>query len=478
MKSLFLAAALAASASAQSETGVAAKVASVFSESQSKTAPRVVEEAYEDEGEEYVAEIDPVRRALAFAAPTKKEARRLGGVYGLCADGVTVPDNGVLVCDPANSLPQICTLSCKQGFWSSGTHKDIACADAMCEGPCISTKYECKGSQIKFATRDCDVTRYVPCEGETVVEASNRRRLEDGSLEPLAPGEVEYGHCLETVTEQCSYSFYEEVSRPCCNYTQVLAPEDCWNSGCSGNCDKPGVYHYYSNSCSDVCPPWRDPDAPNFNCSPCVQPTLPAKAKVLESNSVDGSPASELYVGCEPGYYGNRVRSYCMSTDGSFFPPVSTIQCFKCPAAPELSGELFEAIPVEVNADGTVGAIEYRCINGFVGESTFANCDKDAGFWSFPTAPYCELPAAPSVSASASASAEPAGPEPSASETPAPTPSESATPSSLPTITPTRTPSASKSPRPPKVKGSRAPTQAPKLRVSAVPSSSASPVRA
>ncbi len=384
----------------------------------------------EEEEYEYIAAIDPVRRALSLAANNRTEARRLGGVYGLCDMDVTIPEFGALVCDPPNSLPQICTLACKQGYYSSGIHRDIVCADAMCEGQCASQKYECKGTQLKFATRDCDVTRYVPCD------------------------ETEF--CIETVTESCSYSFYEEVSRPCCNLTTILAPDNCWNSGCTGSCDNPGVYHYYSNTCADVCPPWRDPEVPQFSCSPCQVPTIfNPHVRILSTDTNDENEIpSQITVGCEKGYWGNIVTSYCTSADGSFYPPVSNINCNPCSEPPNMEGDMFERVDLEP------GSVEFRCLSGFVGESTFSSCDNN-GIWSSVTPPYCDL--APTVSVSPSASV-------SVfilldSEEPSPSNEPTTTQSTSPSFSATMTPSASKSPRPPKVKGSRAPTQPPKLRI-------------
>ena len=126
-----------------------------------------------------------VQRVLS--AKDIKEQRRLGGVFGLCADGVIIPSNGALVCDPPDTLPQICTLVCKPGYYSSGPSKDIACADAMCQGDCISQNYECTGMVMKTATRPCTHTQYTTCN--------------DGIST----------HCLEDVTEECTYNFYEEV---------------------------------------------------------------------------------------------------------------------------------------------------------------------------------------------------------------------------------------------------------------------------
>ncbi len=373
---------------------------------------------------EYQATIDPEVQARVLSATSHTHARKLGGVFGLCADGINIPLKGGLVCDPPNTLPQICTLVCQQGYYSSGVNKDLVCADAMCEGPCKTDPYECVGNQIKFGTRPCSYIRYTNCTDS------------DSQL------------CLETVEEECKYTYYEEVRRPCCNLTQVGEPEGCWTSGCTGNCDSPGVYHYYSTTCADVCPPWQDPPNPAFQCSACQVPELPPHAIVLSSNAKEFDPPSEITVGCDVGYWGSIQTSYC-TTDGSFYPPVD-IQCNPCSAPPEFEAELVERVVQ------TLELVEFRCIHGYVGDSTFSECHKETGVWSNVEPPYCE--AAPSPGATPSIT-------PSASIRPDPEPSVSPTPSEAPTETPTRTPSASKSPRPPKVKGSRAPTQPPKLRI-------------
>lgn len=394
----------------------------------------------EEDTYEYIASIDPLVKRRVLSAVTLKEQRRLGGVFGLCADGVQIPLHGGLVCDPPNSLPQICTLACKKGYYSSGQHRDIACADAMCEGQCSVNKYDCVGTEIKFGSRPCTITRYTQCSES------------DSQL------------CLEDVTEECKYSFYEEVRRPCCNLTQIDPPDGCWTSGCTGNCDAPGVFHYYSSSCGDVCPPWRDPDVPQFNCSSCIVPELSMNSEIIDSDSEGVDPPSAISVGCSPGFWGPQVVSYCMSTDGTFYPPVAT-DCIQCSSPPELEGEAFTT--VQINP----GRFEFRCTSGYVGDSTFTQCDSITGIWNTPDAPYCDL--LPSIateqgpnetpSITPTASLRPLyGDLPSPSETP----TQSQTPSQTPSETPTQTPSASKSPRPPKIKGSRAPTQPPKLRVS------------
>jgi hypothetical protein len=386
----------------------------------------------EDDNYEYVPVIDSIVSERVLSTVSVKEQRRLGGVFGLCADNVDIPLNGGLVCEPPNSLPQVCTLVCKKGYYSSGRHRDIACADAMCEGQCSSTKYDCIGNQMKFATRPCTVTRYTQCsESESLL-------------------------CLEDVTEECAYSFYEEVRRPCCNLTETNPPEGCWTSGCGGNCDVPGVFHYYSNSCPDVCPPWRDPDVPQFGCSECIVPVLSEHSKIIMS---DGEPPSEITVGCSVGFWGTPITSYCMSTDGTFYPPINSIQCKECSSPPILEGDVFTSIQVNDSS------IEFRCNDGFIGDSTFTVCDSITGIWNTPSAPYCDVIVESTVTSSISPSAT-TGATPNFKKEPSQSPIPSQTPSETPSQTRTMTPSMSKSPRPPKVKGSRAPTQPPKLRVS------------
>ena len=390
-----------------------------------------------EEPYEYVAELDPLHVSRVLAARTVKEARKLGGVFGLCAMDVHIPNTGALVCDPPDRLPQICTLACKKGYYSAGQHRDIACADAMCEGQCIAQKYECKGAEIKFATRPCEYMRYTTCE------------------------ETASSMCIETVNDLCTYSYYEDVSRPCCNITQVAPPEGCWTSGCTGSCESGGgVFHYFSSGCGDVCPPWRDPETPQFACAPCTPPTSYPPNTVIVSNADGVDPPSQITVSCAPGYWGTSVQSYCMTTDGSFYPPVTEIRCEACSAAPILEGDRFATRQVDA------GSVEFYCLPGFVGETTFSSCNKETGMWSFVEPPYCDVAPTPSITPSATPVVSLEGLESLedleniAVEDPSATP----TPTSTPTVTATPTPSASKSPRPPKVKGSRAPTQPPKLR--------------
>ena len=387
----------------------------------------------EDDFYEYIPDIDPIVSGRVLSAVTFKEQRRLGGVFGLCADGVDIPLHGGLVCDPPDSLPQICTLVCKKGYYSSGLSRDIACADAMCEGQCISTKYDCIGNQMKFATRPCTITRYTQCADS------------DSQL------------CLEDVTEECKYSVYEEVRRPCCNLTEINPPEGCLTSGCTGNCDAPSVFQYYSNSCPDVCPPWRDPDVPQFRCSACIVPSLSENSEIISSDAEGFDPPSTITVGCSSGFWGERITSYCMSTDGSFYPPVNSIECKQCSSPPSLESDAFTGFQLNDSS------IEFRCNDDYSGESTFTICNSETGIWNTPVPPYCDVipapNATPSISPSTTIYVSQEYESPSLSSTPTVTPSVTSS------ISSSMTPSASKSPRPPKVKGSRAPTQPPKLRI-------------
>jgi hypothetical protein len=149
-----------------------------------------------------------------------------------------------------------------------------------------------------------------------------------------------------------------------------------------------------------------------------------------------------------------------MSTDGTFYPPVAT-ECTLCSSPPEIEGEAFTT--VQINP----GRFEFRCTSGYVGDSTFTQCDSITGIWNTPDAPYCDLMPSPNETPSITPSATVGViADKTIIQSPSETPTQSQTPSQTPSETPTQTPSASKSPRPPKIKGSRAPTQPPKLRVS------------
>lgn len=450
MKSLFLAAfAIAGAAAQQGESAVAGdvdsntlrrRVADLWKDGQAPGAnslPRsagegsfVLPPVEEEDDEDMVIPVDPIRRALALNATSPAEARKLGGIFGLCADGLVIPPEGALVCDPPNALPQICSMQCRQGYYSSGA-VDVACADAMCQGNCKAEAYECKGNALAYGSRECSYTRYTSCDT------------------------VESGMCLETVTEPCSYSYYVETTRPCCNFTQIDSPDGCWNSGCSGTCGSPGVFHYYSQKCGDSCPPWRDPVQPSFACKPCRPPTTFSNvgAGVVKSNAVGTDPASLVTVGCLPGYFGAAMDAFCMVSDGSFYPDTSSVSCSVCSAPPAVNSGLVEAV-VTASTDGIAGTVSYQCIPGFVGTPFIAKCDSVTGAWTNVVEPDCQVAPTPSVTATASVSPTPSFDPELYTAVPTITPTAS--------ITATGTPSVSKSPRPPKVKGSRAPSPAAK----------------
>jgi hypothetical protein len=349
------------------------------------------------------------------------------GAFGLCLYNVVIPEDASLVCDPPNRLPQICTLKCADGYYSVG-NKDVACADSICSGSCSTESYEIVGADIQYSSRPCEYTRYVECN----TTAS--------------------GLCLETVLEECKYSYYVETRRPSCRLKQENVPEDCWTSGCFGNCDKPGNYHYYSLRCSDSCIPWRDPAEPEFACKKCSEP-LQLNGTILEYIT----PSQIRYI-CPKGTWGEPSGlSYCMSFDGSWYPPAPSgqVQCSQC-IIPEIFYDITDAHILNIIDNGE---IEIRCTDGYLGEDAIrVKCSQLSGTWNYTVddIPQCYI----------------WSPTATPTQTPSITSSASITPidpSTEPTTTPTHTPSASKSPRAPKVKGSRAPSPAPKVRGSMIP---------
>jgi hypothetical protein len=360
--------------------------------------------AHADDTEDSYVFIDPNVRARVLAETTTEGVLRASGAYGKCASNVAMPANGGIVCDPPNILPQICSLVCKGGYYSSGRHKDVACADAMCTGPtCTPTHRNYTSNVLRYDTRECEYVKWNEC---TTTQS---------------------GLCLETTTETCQYSYYEEVEYTECVLVPTDAP-DCWNSGCRGTCTNPGTYHYYTKSCPTTCAPWQDPPVPEFACSPCRIPSLPEHTIML-SAFVE---SSEIKVGCADGYWGGNRTSYCVM-DGSFYPPIE-LACNQCSEPPMIEYETFTAIR-------TTGMVEFRCADGYVGDSTFTKCDRYTGEWNLPHAPNCDIYVEPSVSAS-----------------PSPTVTIGYTLTSSPTPSMIESSSPSKTPRPPKIKGSRAPS--------------------
>ena len=74
------------------------------------------------------------------------------GAFGLCLYDIDIPEAASLVCDPPNRLPQICTLQCADGYYSTG-NSDVACADSICTGTCSSEPYDEIGADIQYSSR-------------------------------------------------------------------------------------------------------------------------------------------------------------------------------------------------------------------------------------------------------------------------------------------------------------------------------------
>ena len=393
------------------------RVFDAWTESQlHKSVPKEIEE----EQESYVY-IDEDRRLRVLSANSSQEMLNASGQFGKCGMDITLPVKGALVCDPPNALPQICSLVCQRGYYSSGPNKDIACADNLCRGSCTPETVEYVSNELRYGSRECSYTQWKECDT------------------------TESGLCLETVTEPCSYSYYVESKQSGCKLTEESVPSGCWSSGCMGSCEKSGGYHYYTSRCPSACKPWQDPEKPNFVCSPCRAPVLPTNSAILESDALSANdPPSQITVGCAEGYWGTSMKANCMSYDGSFYPPV-IVACSKCSVPPTIEYETFVTID-------RGGFFEYKCADGYAGESTYMHCNKVDGSWPEPQAPECYPDVSPSPSVSPSATLTPGF-------------SLSATPSN----TPAQSPSVSKTPRAPKVKGSRAPSPAAKQLGSAPP---------
>ena len=337
------------------------------------------------------------------------------GALGQCLTNITIPDTGSFICDPPNQYPQICTLMCDDGYYSTGT-KDIACADSICRGSCTPKYEEVIENIIEYATRECEYTRWVECE------------------------ENESGLCIETITEPCQYSYYVEKKKKECKLVPENPPEGCPNSGCIGTCEKPGTFHYYASRCKQSCPPWRDPVNPVFVCKKCNEPPQ------LPGTVIQYIRPSEIRYACSEGTWGTpSSSSYCMSFDGSWYPNPPAPICKKC-IPPNIEGDIagFHVIMQKNESSITVG-----CASGYIGEEVTTKCSQLDGTWSHIEYPSCTI-WSPTVTSTTT---------PSITSSPSITPvsqSPEASPSSNPT------PTSSKTPRPPKVKGSRAPSPKPK----------------
>jgi hypothetical protein len=222
-----------------------------------------------------------------------------------------------------------------------------------------------------------------------------------------------------------AWTDYVREERPCCALEKAEAAW-CDLGACTGNCVDPGAYVFESVTCPDVCVPFRDVE-PVWQCKPCMLPTM--TGVVMESHE-----PGVVSLRCPDGHWGASATLRC-GPDGAW-GTLPNLGCRHCAEAPypieEIDGDMLE---VEVGA----GYVKVRCRPEYAPmEWTFA-CDASTGEW-----PYWE---------------EFACYEP---------PSPSATPTESPLI-PSATPSPSKSPRAAKVKGSRAPTQPPKMRGSRLP---------
>lgn len=242
--------------------------------------------------------------------------------------------------------------------------------------------------------------------------------------------------CVGAVpVQRDTYTEYVREERPCCELTKVEAPW-CDLGSCTGSCTDPGVYTFEALACPDICVPYRDVEQPDRVCVPCELPPLPSPAVYL---TVEGSPPAAATYGCPAGMWGIQAIKHCSPLTGDWTPHIP-VTCEACEphtyALEELPDDVFEVTEEP-------GRVEVRCREdqGFEAREWIYMCDRRTGRWSPQEDMVC---VEPSVS---------------------PTPTSSATPSPLgPSPTP------SKTPRPPKVKGSRAPTAPPKIRGSRAPS--------
>jgi len=340
--------------------------------------------------------------------------------FGYCLDGVSIPESGHVTCSNYG-LPQICTFSCNPGYFAAaGTTAEITCENSICTNQCQTSQETCYGTVPRNVTAPC-----------------------------------------LTGTGSCTYTDYFREARPCCKLQQLEAP---WCSvlPCTGDCSNPGIYTYTAAECPSVCVPFRDIAQPDFRCETCQLPLLPPTA------AYHATDAGTALVGCIDGFWGTQISTTCSQVDGAWYPPVSSVRCTTCVTHPvwDIDPEYFELIEEPGKVTVRCKAPYYREAPGE--EPVIAQCDRVTGAWTeFIYTPSCEWfdpYVTPSVSPSASMSASV-----TASVTPTVTPSTSMLLSA--------TPSPSKSPRPAKVKGSRAPSAPPKIFGSRAPSSGRTSLR-
>ena len=240
---------------------------------------------------------------------------------------------------------------------------------------------------------------------------------------------VEQRTCKGTVPIQRqgpsgTYMDYVQEERPCCAL-QVPDELGCSTGPCTGSCGDPGIYTFEAQSCPEVCVPYREVPNPRFECTPCTLPPLEAPAVFT---SASGFPPTKAIAGCPRGFWGTSMETTC-TTNGQWYPP-PIVTCTACSPHPynlkDLDGTMLDI-------EEGVGYVKISCRPEFKTAEWWFECDA-FGTWSEWSDVGCEE--WPSI---------------------LPSPSASASVSSVPTSTP------SKSPRPVKVKGSRAPSSVPKV---------------
>jgi hypothetical protein len=374
------------------------------------------------------------------------------GEFGNCLYNITIPEGGRVQCDPPNALPQVCSISCKPGYYAIGIQQEMMCTNSLCQNQCSAVQKTCAGS--------------VPI-----------KRID---------------------AQGVSYTEYIREERPCCTLEKLEAPW-CDLGACTGTCQNPGIYTFDAKSCPDVCIPYREPETPTWSCAPCQAPSVPAYMRVIP----EGSPPSKVTVQCPMGLWGTPDKLLC-GPDGSWTPYIPRT-CNEC------SNHVYPLETLDANLfdiQTTPGKVKISCKNSGAQSWTFS-CDTTTGEWSYWDDVYCvpdavsEVPEVPEVNPCDSfpysletfpdlySTVESGRVEfrckegyeervwiyvcsEETREWPVLESMEcstipSVTPLETPSQTPASSPSASKSPRPPKVKGSRAPTQAPKMRGSLLP---------
>ena len=339
--------------------------------------------------------------------------------FGYCLDGVSIPESGHVTCSNYG-LPQICTFSCNPGYFAAaGITAEITCENSICTNQCQTHRDTCYGTAPRNVTAPC-----LDRDGE------------------------------------CFYTDYVREARPCCKLQQLEAP---WCSvlPCTGDCSNPGIYTYTAADCPAICVPFRDIAQPDLRCETCQFPMLPPELAYQSTGE------GVAVVGCDHGFWGTPITMTCSTVDGAWYPLVSMLQCNICDPPPDwgFDEEYFEMIEEP-------GMVTVRCRPPYYREApgeepAVSHCNRETGVWNDIYTPSCEW-FDPYVSPSVS-------------------PSASISPSISPSVTPTVTPSTSmllsatsspsKTPRPPKVKGSRAPSAPPKIFGSRAPSSGRTSLR-